>query len=125
MDDSAIKFPTSVTLVHVESNALDEKQLPLVARMRPADQKGGLELQAVNVMLKDKMNGIACAGAHIFALAAKRTSVCQCKKPQAGTAVSSSKKAQLFICSHNETLPVIAMCISNEDCFLCTIQDQL
>jgi hypothetical protein len=32
MDDSAIKFPTSVTLVHVESNAVDEKQLHLVGR---------------------------------------------------------------------------------------------
>ena len=28
------------------------------------------EGQAVNVMLKEKMNGIACAGVHIFALAA-------------------------------------------------------
>jgi hypothetical protein len=27
MDDSAIKFPTSVTLAHVESNAVREKQV--------------------------------------------------------------------------------------------------
>jgi hypothetical protein len=31
MDDSAIKSPSSVTLVHVESNAVHEKQLSLGA----------------------------------------------------------------------------------------------
>jgi hypothetical protein len=29
MDDSAIKSPSRVTLVHVESNAVHEKHLPL------------------------------------------------------------------------------------------------
>jgi hypothetical protein len=32
MDDSAIKSPSSVTLVHVESNAVHEKQLSLGGR---------------------------------------------------------------------------------------------
>jgi hypothetical protein len=47
MDDGAIKFPTSVTLVHVESNAVDEKQLHLRRRgcdfnpcKRSADLRG-------------------------------------------------------------------------------------
>ena len=48
MDDSAIKFPTSVTLVHAESNAVDEKQLHLERRgcdfnpcKRSADLRAG------------------------------------------------------------------------------------
>jgi hypothetical protein len=47
MDDSAIKFPTSVTLAHVESNAVREKQVHLVGRgcdfnprKRSADLRG-------------------------------------------------------------------------------------
>jgi hypothetical protein len=35
--------------VHVESNAVHEKQLPLVARMRPADQKSVIELGTVEI----------------------------------------------------------------------------
>jgi hypothetical protein len=32
------------------------------------------------------------------------------------------KSSQFFIRTHNETLSVVAMCVSNEDCFLGTIQ---
>jgi hypothetical protein len=27
------------------------------------------------------------------------------------------KRGQLFICTHNKTLSVVVMCVSNEDCF--------
>ena len=42
MDDNAIKIPTSVTLVHVESNAVHERQL-----LNPC--KGSVDLREGNI----------------------------------------------------------------------------
>jgi hypothetical protein len=50
MVDSAIKIPTSVTLVHVESNAVHKKQLPLGGRGCDVDPcKRSVDLREGNI----------------------------------------------------------------------------